>query len=280
MTNVGTNFGNHKQLSKDPLKNEPNFQTSQDVEEYLQILLQHQGACERAAKYMEAEAAKLRISDLKIQLLQQRKKEMVQSHSQQKSEHERAHMEEFNQFNTFWDQKILKFNEEARSVEQDLLLKQQQDIKTTVDELEATLPYKPKESSELLNLRKIEEHLAKQKNYVEAHQIQIKRSKLEQDEVSNYQSARSAKIKNQVQQMQMRHQNELSALQQRIRAGQDELRKNRSIDLERLLQKYQNLKNELEQQQQMDLLAFDGQFKSKGQPNQSFYRSMQSKVNK
>jgi hypothetical protein len=31
------------------------------------------------------------------------------------------------------------------------------------EELEKTVPYKPKESTEVLNLRKIEEHLAKQK---------------------------------------------------------------------------------------------------------------------
>ena len=40
------------------------------------------------------------------------------------------------------------------------------------DELNVQLSTKVKESSELLNLRKMEEQMAKQKNYVEAHRVQ------------------------------------------------------------------------------------------------------------
>ena len=39
------------------------------------------------------------------------------------------------------------------------------------DELDRVVPLKPKETSEILNLKKIEDNLAKQKNYVEAFQI-------------------------------------------------------------------------------------------------------------
>ncbi|CAD8091948.1 unnamed protein product [Paramecium primaurelia] len=71
----------------------------------------------------------------------------------------------------------------------------------------------------------------------------------------------------------MRHRNEINALQQRIKGGQDEQKKNRSLDLEKLLQKYQNIKKELEIKQKMDRLAFEGQFTNKGSSNQSVYMS-------
>lgn len=41
-----------------------------------------------------------------------------------------------------------------------------------IEELEKSLPLKPKDSPELLNLKKIEESLAKQEDYIEAHKIQ------------------------------------------------------------------------------------------------------------
>lgn len=48
-------------------------------------------------------------------------------------------------------------------MKEDLTKKHDEDIKKTRDELEKTHSTKVKESSELLNLRKMEEHMAKQK---------------------------------------------------------------------------------------------------------------------
>lgn len=42
---------------------------------------------------------------------------------------------------------------------------------------------------------------------------------------------------------------QISALRKRIQTGRDELKKQRQMELERLLQRYQNVKNELESQQ-------------------------------
>ncbi|CAD8099940.1 unnamed protein product [Paramecium primaurelia] len=258
----------------DPMKNEPNLQTAQDVDDYINTLIQHQNACEKQGKYMEAEDARKRINELRKQLITKKKKELIINWQNQKDQAEKAHMEEYNQFNQFWDNKMVNFNEEAKQVEIELQNRQQNEYKQLQEELERTTPYKPKESSEILNLKKIEEHLAKQKNYVEAHTIQNKRAQLEEEELKLYSTQRILKIKTQLQQFEQRHLNELNALQQRIKAGQDELRKNRSIDLERLLQKYQNMKKDLEQREQMDILAFDGQFKTKGCSSQSTYKSV------
>lgn len=148
---------------QDPLVQQPNLQTAQDVEDYIGILSEHQLNCERAGKYMEAEASRGRINDLRQQLQTKRKREMVQSHQMQRNEVEKGHLEEFNQFNMFWDQKMGGFEEEAKKVESDLVGRQEMEFRQIQEELEKTIPFKPKESSEILNLRKIEEHMAKQK---------------------------------------------------------------------------------------------------------------------
>lgn len=49
-------------------------------------------------------------------------------------------------------------------------------------DLEAKLPNQYKQSAELLNLRKIQANLARQKNYQEAHVVQARASELEEKE--------------------------------------------------------------------------------------------------
>ncbi|CAD8203523.1 unnamed protein product [Paramecium octaurelia] len=152
-------------MSQDLFSNEPKLNTANDVEQYIKTLQQYQDSCEKSSEYMQADAAQKRIVELKKQLVQRRRKEMQQAHSQQEQEIERAHLDDFNQFNQFWDQKMQTFNDEASAVEQELLNKQQNEYNKVSEELESTISQKPKESSDVLNLKKREEYLAKQKKY-------------------------------------------------------------------------------------------------------------------
>lgn len=130
---------------------------------------------------------------------------------------------------------------ELKDFQQNLLQKQQ----------------RPKFSRELLNLRRIQEHLAKQKDYTEAHKIKLKCDALEAWELEKWKNQkqqemfqREAKFKHQKQQ-------ELIALQKRIQTGREEQKKQRELDLERLLQRYRNVKNELEAQQNLERIRME-----------------------
>lgn len=79
---------------------------------------------------------------------------------------EEAHVNEFNQFNEFWDKRMLEFNEQAQLIEEQMIQRHQEELEKFMEELENALPLKPKDSSELINLRKIEELLAKQEEYL------------------------------------------------------------------------------------------------------------------
>lgn len=50
---------------------------------------------------------------------------------------------------------------------------------------------------------------------------------------------------------------ELAALQKRIHTGREEQKQQRHMDLERLLQRYQNVKAELEQQQNLERIRME-----------------------
>ncbi|CAD8110728.1 unnamed protein product [Paramecium sonneborni] len=189
-------------MSLDPLPNEPNLNTANDIDQYIKTLLQFQDSCEKSAEYMQADAAQKRIVELKKQLISRRRKEMQQAHYQQEQEIERAHLEEFNQFNQFWDEKMQKFNDEASAVESDLLNRQQNEFNKVSEELERTIPLKPKESSDVLNLKKREEYLAKQKKYpflqffvmLKLRKSKIKESKLKILIVRNTQLKEATKL--------------------------------------------------------------------------------------
>jgi hypothetical protein len=54
-----------------------------------------------------------------------------------------------------------------------------------------------------------------------------------------------------------RQKNELQALLKRVQTGREEQKKQRQLDLERLLQRYQNVKSELEAQQNLERIRMD-----------------------
>lgn len=73
-----------------------------------------------------------------------------------------------------------------------------------------------KESGEMINLRKIEENLAKQEKYIEAHKVQKQIQALERSEFEKWNHAKDGKIKNLMGQLRGKQENELGALRQKI----------------------------------------------------------------
>ncbi|KAL4500586.1 hypothetical protein ABPG72_003010 [Tetrahymena utriculariae] len=217
-----------------------------DIEEYMEVLLEHQKNCERSGKYVEAEMAKRRLAELKVEFEKRSKTEMKQRHQCEKQEIEKAHLSEYNEFNEFWDRKMLEFNQEAERVERETVMRHQEELRKIQEELDQQISQKPKDTTELLNLRKTEEQLAKQQEYMEAHKIQQRIFQIEKEEFEKWNFQRNQKIRNIIQQMKQRQLNELNALRQRIQSGQEEQKKIRTQELEKLLQKYNNVKKELE----------------------------------
>eukprot|EP01017_Pseudomicrothorax_dubius_P049840 TRINITY_DN9329_c0_g1_i3.p1 TRINITY_DN9329_c0_g1~~TRINITY_DN9329_c0_g1_i3.p1 ORF type:complete len:193 (-),score=76.89 TRINITY_DN9329_c0_g1_i3:140-718(-) len=168
---------------------------------------------------------------------------------------------------------MAEFADEAAKAESEMVSRQDEELRKFEEELNASLPVRPKDSSELLNLRKIEENMARQKDYIEAHKVQQRCLMLEREEQEKWSAIREGKIRNQVNLLVTKQQQELAALRQRVSSAQDEQRKARSVELERLIQKYQNIKKELEVQQQLELQRLDRSLKTGGSVMRSSYGS-------
>ena len=134
-------------------------------------LAEEQRKCEAEGKYVgkkgkrrvEAEAAKNRLAELRQQ---QEMKEVEGLKSEQlsrKLELEQAHLAEFNEFNQEWDTNMHNYEAKAQEDEAALVARQQQEYEQTTAAVQHKLPERPKLRAEVLNLKKIQLNLAKQK---------------------------------------------------------------------------------------------------------------------
>ena len=228
-----------------------------NIDDFIEILTQHQKECEVKGKYVEAEMAKNRILELKEQ---KKQKDMDELNIRQQNdclELEETHIMEFNKFNQEWDNRMNDFQQHGIQLIKE---KEQEHIVQLEDkakELEKTLPNIFKPSAELLNLRKIQFSLAKQKNYQEAHAVQVRCNKMEKKEMRGFDDTRERK-KLQLEQEMLGHQeNEMAALQKRIEAGENEQKKQRALELEKMFLRYQNVKKELENKHKVERLRME-----------------------
>ena len=158
-------------------------------------------------------------------------------------------MLEFQQFNTLWDQKFREYDERAAELLDAMRQRHLLDQDEFRKGVEAGPAHRPKASKELLDLRRKQVMVAKQGDYADAQKLKTRADALEAEEAERRereaeQHALLAEVK-----FMQRQEQELNALRKRIQTGAEEQRHARELDLERLLQRYQNVKSELEAQQ-------------------------------
>ncbi|CAD8070980.1 unnamed protein product [Paramecium sonneborni] len=246
-----------------------------ELQQQILHLHQHQKICQNSGKYLEADVAKNKLNQLKKISDVQDKRYLVDKYSEEKDIIDKAHFNEFYQFNTFWDEKMKQFNSEAKDAKDQILSRHQNELTSFLEELDHAIPLKPKDSAQLLKLRKTEQQLAKIEQYKEAHIIQQRILDLQKQEFDKWNITRQNKIKNLISQLRQKQIIELNALQQRILSVQEELSKNKSQELQIMLSKYQHIRKELENQQNQEINRLEKSIK-----NQSTMSKMNSQMKK
>ena len=209
---------------------------------------------------------------------------------------EEAHMLEFQQLNATWDKAMADYEENAEKLRNiavhimhatvsfgaariigspfphhplqpvfspSLVETMKQRHKVELEEYQKRIlakQQKPKFSTELLNYRNIQDHLAKAKDYTEAHKVKAKADRLEAEETEKWLQKRQEGLFQQEEKWKQQKHQELAALQKRIQTGREGQKKQRRLELERLVQRYQNVRNELDAQQNLERLRIEKQF--------------------
>jgi cobalamin biosynthesis Mg chelatase CobN len=132
------------------------------VQDFLEILEEHRKNCERQGKYVEAEIAKNRLDELKLHEENRRREAMRSRQIAERLGVEEAHMLEFQQFNLVWDRKMAEYEAHAEELVEAMKERHAAELRDYQRKLLGK-EIRPKFSKDLLNLRKIQETLAKQK---------------------------------------------------------------------------------------------------------------------
>jgi hypothetical protein len=226
------------------------------VQDFLEILEEHRKNCERQGKYVEAEIAKNRLEELKLHEENRRREAMRSRQIAERLGVEEAHMLEFQQFNMIWDRKMGEYESHAEELVAAMRERHAAELRDYQRQLMGK-QLRPKYSKDLLNLRRIQDTLAKQKDYSEAHNMKLKADALEAWELEKWHSQRQQDLLQKETKFKQIKQQELIALQKRVQSGREEQKKQRHHDLERLLQRYQNVKAELEAQQNLERVRME-----------------------
>lgn len=221
------------------------------IVDFLQILDEHRKNCVQQGKYVEAEVAKRRFEELKSHEVNRRLESMKAQQLKERLGLEEAHMLEFRQFNSLWDKKSEDYEDQCENKIKSMKDRHLNELKEFQHKM-LEKQQKPKFSTVLLNYRKIEERLARSKNYGDAHKVKAKADRMEAMEIEQWNERKQKEMFQQESQFKAAKRQELSALQKRLKTGRESHKKQRQLALETLVQRYQNFKNELEGSQSLE----------------------------
>jgi len=219
------------------------------LEQYISDLAKYRQFCERNSNYKEAELVQHVLKQLRLEEENRHVYALTQQQEMERQGLGEAHLIEFQQFNQVWNKRIDDFEDQQLREEANTLEQHSMELAKFHGEMTAVPPNKPKFSKDLLNLRKIQNTLASQKNYVEAQKVKIKGDKLEEQERQRINRERGERYAKREAQILARHRQELLARRKKMESLRIELERARKKELELLLQRYNNVKRGLLGQQ-------------------------------
>eukprot|EP00435_Cladocopium_sp_Y103_P064710 s497_g26.t1 len=199
------------------------FSDDGDLDACAEALDQQRKQFEIEGKYEDAEQVKMRLDLLQEKADAKRKEALRQRQLAQRLGVEEAHMKELQEFNQHWDQKVAEFEAHAASLQAQLQERHNQEFAEARKKFEMeTEPRNPRFSKDLLNLRKIQDTLAKMKKYSEAGKTKQQADILEAKEREAWSTKREAKIRSLEEQFLHKQSLEMTGLTKRIVSGREE----------------------------------------------------------
>ena len=157
------------------------------------------------------------------------------------------------EFNEHWDQVIEELNGKTRKVEADLLEQHSAERAIFEEEMGRQEPPPPKHSSELLDLRFRLEQLLKNRKYAAAKALKGRIELMEEAEREEWARRAALHREKQKELLERKQRNKTEALKTRLEKLINGKLKNRGNEYGKLLQRIQNLQNELMTKQSMHL---------------------------
>lgn len=227
------------------------------VQDFITILDEHRKTAEKQGRYVEAEIARTRLHELQLHEANRKREAQRSRQIAERLGVEEAHMLEYSQFNNVWDRKMEEYETHALKLVEAMKRRHGEDLAAWQKKMIAQSQKRVKFSKELLNLRRIQDVLAKQKDYQQAALMKARADNMEASELEKLGNRKQQDLFLKEQRFKKQQKSELQALSLRVQTGREEQKKQRRLDLERLLQRYQNVKSELEAQQNLERIRME-----------------------
>ena len=243
-------FGSFLDMVKKGQPEQPGEQPDPKVMEFLRILDQYRAKCECDGNYLEADRAFQQLEMLRKQEEKRQQNAVRARQTAERQDVQIAHNMQYTDFNAAWDKYIDEYDKMAQMYIQQMTERHAGNLLEFQQKLQADIAEKPpKWSRELLEWRRRQHMLARQKNYAEAQRIKKIANKLEDKERKGSEKTSGSAFARKEAQFRGQQQAELQALLKRIDARRKEHLKQRELDSKRLLQRNRNVQAVLESKQ-------------------------------
>ena len=225
---------------------------------YITILDEYENECALDARYIEAEMAKHKKDELKKVTKKVEKEKALNMHLKEKVEVEEAYLNEFNDFQKRWNKKLEKFESKVEDSRKEMIAHQDGQLDEALNRLEEKYALAAKDSNQaVLNLQKIEQTLARQKNYIDAQKTREQWQK-EKEGLASKQKLEVDKKKNDVvAEYEIKNKREVEEFIEKINEMRVNLEGERQRELDALLGKYDKIKNQLRMVQSSEAKRLD-----------------------
>ncbi|GIQ85992.1 hypothetical protein KIPB_007759 [Kipferlia bialata] len=217
------------------------------VGDFISVLEDHLRQCEADGKYYEADCARKRLVELRHDHVKRQADDMKRRHSVEVAQVEEAHRAELERFQEIWDQRQDEFDLKSDSMLDSMQQRQEADFLEQSGQIRSKAR-PPKFSVQLLNMRRIEQSLARQQKYQEAQEVQIRADILEEWERRKHEREENARFEAKEELVVQRHDQEVKVLKKKIKSGRLELLATRDKDIRKLQCRYKNVLAELHSQ--------------------------------
>ncbi|CAM9583294.1 unnamed protein product, partial [Heterosigma akashiwo] len=225
----------------------------QKVLEFLRILEEYRLKCEEEGDYLEAGRANRQLGLLKAQEEKRQQKTIRARQVAERQDVQIAHNMQYNDFNAAWDKYMEEYDGMAQMYIQQMTERHAVNLLEFQQGLQQEMRDRPpKWGRELLEWRRRQHLMARQKNYAEAQKIKKIADQMEERERQAMQQSNAAVFARKEAKFRQQQQAELQALLKRIDARRKEHVKQRAVDSKRLLQRNRNVQAVLESKQNVE----------------------------
>jgi hypothetical protein len=221
-----------------------------DISEYLNLLNNEKLKLADEGRYVEAEQVKRKIQEIKRQIDNTTSKNIESQHEIEMRFLQEECDKELGDFQSWWDNKFSDFGQKSKMEEDVLNENHSNEMKELLQYIEEVLPkiYFLKYSKEYLDLRQIEYNMKKQEMYMEASMIKMQADMMQRNEIEKFNKEKESLIKSKMDKLMRKQSLEKSALNEKNFIEFEIMKKEKEANLDKIIQKYKNKKNDLENQ--------------------------------